>query len=118
MAGVNGEDRGTRSLWVKFWFINGVAFFIIIFYVGAFITSLSAGNTETLFNNELWKMTPFQLSFLLSCLYLFQEGRLLHKMQMARIIKKQGTLQEFKVLHNASTEDTRNLPFMTRRKGD
>jgi hypothetical protein len=109
------SSRGTKAMWYKFWLINLVSVTIIVFYGASIFLSLVNGISIEMFDKELWNMTPFQFAFLISCFYLYGEGKLLHKMKMAKIIKQEGTIEEFKVLHGASKDDTK-IPFL--KKGE
>ena len=100
-------SRGAKAMWYKFWFINLIAFVIIIFYGASLFMSIAHGTSIEMFDKELWNMTPFQFAFIISCFYLYGEGKLLHKMKMAKIIKAEGTIEEFKVLHGASKDDVK-----------
>lgn len=100
-------------MWYKFWFINLVAVTIILMYGTSLYLFLVHGTSIEMFDKELWNMTPFQFAFIISCFYLYGEGKLLHKMKMAKIIKDEGTLEEFKVLHGASKDDVK-IPFMNK----
>jgi hypothetical protein len=81
---------------LKFWFINIVAFCIVGVYSLMYFL-----HTEASPYHPFWQASPFQLVFMISAVFLFIEAQFMQKAITAKMIKEQGTQEEFKIVNNA-----------------
>lgn len=108
----------SRTLGIKFWVINGIAIFIVVAYVGMALYSYLMGQIDSIdATRAIYQATPFQAMFMVAVFYLFNEGRLIHKVVVAKEIKNCNISKEFDLVHNASKEKL-EIPKISVTKGD
>lgn len=99
----------TKLLNKKFWFINGLACFIVLTFIGQTLLQ------QQIADRPFWQSTPFQLAFLLSVWYFFQEGKLIHQVIISQKIKEEELEEQFKVVNKADASTTKEMTKVLRR---
>lgn len=97
----------SKALTAKFWVINAIAILLVVAYTLCVFTQGEPAS-------PVYQATPFQAMFMLSVIYLFSEGRLVHKVVVAKEVKQFDVLQEFNSVHKAS-KDKMDIPQLNRR---